>query len=161
MGFFCLSDLLLHTTCTSRIQTKMRGVRDEVTVNGGGWGTCDMRKIEEEITEMKRYECLVVQLICRGLNEGRIDRYRRTLCPMKKKQVRGWKRKEPKLLKQALHRILMRPEQVSLRDRPSTLWASWTPISKRRKKKRASASAPVWACDYSTQITGGELNGEI
>jgi hypothetical protein len=45
-------------------------------------------------------ECLVVQLICHGLNEDKKkkDKYRRTLCPMKKggkKQV-GWKRNEPK-----------------------------------------------------------------
>ena len=55
----------------------------------GVGGTCDMRKNEEEITEMKRYECLVVQSICRGLNEARKDKYRRTLCPMKKKTGGG------------------------------------------------------------------------
>ena len=27
-------------------------------------------------------ECLVVQLICRGLNEEMKDKYRRTLCPI-------------------------------------------------------------------------------
>lgn len=42
----------------------------------GEWGTCYMRKEkkkEGEITEMKRYECLVVQLICRELNGGKIN----------------------------------------------------------------------------------------
>ena len=31
------------------------------------------KKKEGEITEMKRYECLVVQLICRELNGGKIN----------------------------------------------------------------------------------------
>jgi len=67
------------------------GVRDEGVGELRQASTCDMRKNEEEITGWGRgegegggggCECLVVQLICRGLNEERKDKYRRTLCPI-------------------------------------------------------------------------------